>query len=191
MGTNEPFMAGDQTFVRIAQLMVEFNEAVGDFGSVQAVGGEICSAAGIGTPEQIIEATIAMGGDSRVVLNRPWKMLAAVAYQAAQNGTPLLAGRILGFMYYWNTSIVPQLDKADLIAVPLGNCPAPIEVEIAAIAFDALRQMPSDQIILSNATGSMDVRILSRAAATILIHAPEKGMQVDEAMLSAARSVLS
>jgi hypothetical protein len=183
--TSEPFIADDQTVARVAELMRMFNDA-DNFDGQHAIGGGICSAAGSSSLEQFFRGNI----DFTEWMDRPWKMLAAVTLRAAQNGDHVLAGRILAFTYIWDTTIAPQLDRADLADVPMHVCPPAIEATIATVAFSSLQQLPGDQIIFSNATGSLTARDLTLTAAVVLAHAPEKGVLVDESAMAAAKSVL-
>jgi hypothetical protein len=162
-----------------------FNDA-DSFDRQHAIGGGICSAAGSGNFGQFVRAKV----DAEEWFGRPWKMLAAVALRAAQNGDHVLVGRIFGFAYIWDTSIYPKLDRADLVDVMMQSCPPAIEAAIATVAFSSLQQLSGDQIIFSDDTGSLTARVLIVAAATVLVHAPEKGIPVDDAVIATAKSVI-
>ena len=182
---SEPFVADDQTIARVAELMRMFNDA-SSFDRQHAIGGGICSVAGSGNFEQFVRAKV----DAEEWFGRPWKMLAAVALRAAQNGDHVLAGRIFGFTYMWDTSIAPQLDRADLVDVPMQSCPSAIEAAIASVAFSSLQQLSGDQIIFGNTTGSLTAGVLTRAAAIVIVGAPEKGVPVDGVVMTTAKSVV-
>lgn len=182
---SEPFIVDDQTIARVAELMRMFNDA-GSFDRQHAIGGGICSVAGSGNFGQFVRAKV----DAEEWFGRPWKMLAAVALRAAQKGDHVLVGRIFGFTYIWDTSIYPKLGRADLVDVMMQSCPPAIEVAIATVAFSSLQQLSGDQVIFSDDTGSLTARVLIVAAATVLVHAPEKGIPVDDAVIATAKSVV-
>lgn len=182
---SEPFVADDQTIARVAELMRMFNDA-SSFDGQRAIGGGICSVAGSGNFEQFVRAKV----DAKEWFERPWKMLAAIALRAAQNGDHVLAGRIFGFMYIWDTSIAPQLDRSDLVDVPMQSCPPAIEAAIATVAFSSLQQLPGDQVIFSDDTGSLTAEVLTRAAAIVIVDAPEKGISVDDVVMATAKSIV-
>jgi len=184
---NEPFIADDQTMARVAELMRMFNDAVGNNAMEDATARGISSAAGLHDVKQLL---VADGDKIKALMDRPWKMLAAVALRAAQNGDYVLAGRIFGFTYHWETQIAPQLTREDRAEVLLFNSPPAIEAEIATVALGSLQQLPGDQAILSNATGSLTAGVLTRAAAIVLVDAPEKGVPVDDVVMATAKSVL-
>jgi hypothetical protein len=182
---SEPFIANDQTVARVAELMRMFNDA-GSFDGQHAIGGGLCSVAGSGSFEQFVRAKV----DADEWFDRPWKMLSAVALRAAQNGDHFLVGRILGFTYIWNNSIAPKLDRADVVDVPILSCSPAIEAAIATIAFSSLQQLSGDQVIFSDDTGSLTVAVLTRATAIVIVNAPERGVPVDDVVMSTAKSVL-
>src|SRR5712692_1032974 len=102
---SEPFVADDQTMARVAELMRMFNDAVGNAAMENATARGISSAAGLDDLKQLL---VPDGDKIEELMQRPWKMLAAVALRAAQNGDHVLAGRIFGFTYHWGTQIAPQ-----------------------------------------------------------------------------------
>lgn len=181
----EPFVVDDQAVVQVARLMDRFSHAVGDFDSVLTVAGDIASAAGIQSFEQLLRIN-----NVEVALGRPWKMLSAVAQRAAQYGDHVLAGKVWGFTFYWDSLIFPKTSKADWVDTRMSGCPEAIKAEIAIAAFRSLLQLPANQIIFSNATGSIDAGSLTRAAANTLVEISGKGVAVDAADVIAARSVL-
>lgn len=182
---DEPFVVNDQTVAQVAELMDRFAAAVGNFDSVLTVAGGIASAAGIQSFEQLL-----MMNNVEAPLSRPWKMLAAVAQRAAQHGDHVLPGKVWGFTHFWDNVIFPQTSKADWVDTRMSGCPEAIKAEIATTAFRELLQLPANRVILSNATGSIDVGTLTQAAASTLVEASEKGVAVDAADVMAARSVL-
>jgi hypothetical protein len=182
---NEPFIADDQTMARVAELMRMFNDAVGNTAMENATARGISSAAGLDDLKQLL---VPDRDKIKELMQRPWKMLAAVALRAAQNGDYVLVGRIFGFTYHWETQIAPQLTRADMVDVLLHGSPSAIESEIATVALGSLQQLPGDQVILSNATGSLTAEVLTRAAAIVLVDAPEKGVPVDDVVMAVAKS---
>ncbi len=185
---NEPFIADDQTIVRVAELMRMFNDAVGNNAMVRATAKGISSAAGLGSLEQMIREGASMHIPAEVLMYRPWKMLAAVALRASQNGDHILAARIFGFTSFWGTMNAPYITPADFDDLLLINSPPTIEAEIATVAFVSLLQLPAGQVIFASATESVTAAHLSYVAANVLIHAPEKGIPVDDVVLAAAKS---
>src|SRR5438045_1565841 len=75
---SEPFVADDQTIARVAELMRMFNNAVGNDAMVRATAKGISSAAGLHSAEQMLQGPM-LNIPAEVLLERPWKMLAAVA----------------------------------------------------------------------------------------------------------------
>jgi hypothetical protein len=185
---SEPFVADDQTIARVAELMRMFNNAVGDPNPAiaYATAKGISSAAGLGSFEEMLRVKT----PAELLLPRPWKMLAAVALRAAQHGDHVLAARIFGFTYFWGTLIAPRMTRADMLDVLLTESPPAIEAEIAAVALSSLQQLPDDQVIFGNAMASVTAEQLTRTAATVLVHAPEKGIPVDAVVMATAKSVL-
>lgn len=184
---SEPFVVNDQTIARVAELMKMFNETEGNFDKQHAIGGHICSLAGSGGGfEQFVRTNI----DSKEWFARPWKMLAAVTQRASQNADHFLIARIFGFTFVWNRGIAPQLDRADMIDVPMLACPPTIEAEITTIALASLQRLASDWTIFGDTTGSLTAGDLARAAANVLVQAPEKGILVDESVMADARNIL-
>lgn len=181
-GANEPFTADDQTMARVAELMRMFNDAVGNDAMLRATASSISSAAGLNDIKQAVY--------NPALLEQPWKMLAAVALRAAQNGDHFLVARIFGFTSVWGTQIAPHLGPADWFDMWLDKIPPIIEAEIAAVALGSLRQLPDGQVIFGNATESLTAGVLTRAAAIVLVHAPEKGVPVDDVVMAAAKSVV-
>jgi hypothetical protein len=179
---DEPFVADDQIVARVAQLMVMWNDAVGNDAMMRATARSISSAAGL---NELDEAVM-----NPALLQRPWKMLAAVIHRAAQSGDNILVGRILGFISLWSTQIAPHLRPADWFDMLLDKVPPAIEADIASVAFSPLRQLPDNTIIFHNATGSVTAADLRIAAAQLLVGATAKGVSVDDTLLSAARSLL-
>jgi len=184
---DEPFVADDQIVARVAHLMAMWNDAVGNDAKMRATASGISSTAGVDDHFFMSGAWI---DNPAVVRERPWQMLAAVALRAARQGDHVLAARIFGFTSFWVTQIAPHLRPADWFDMRLEHAPPTTEVEIASTALGALRQLPEDQIIFSNATGAMGSGDLIIAAANVIIHAPEKGVPVDEATLATARGIL-
>src|SRR5215469_4658126 len=172
---SEPFVADDHTVARVAELMRMFNNAVGNDAMVRATAKGISSAAGLRDFEQFLGVKT----PAEVWFERPWKMLAAVALRAAQNGDHVLAARIFGFTSFWGTAIAPHLGRGDFLDLLLTGSPPAIEVEIATVAFGSLQHLPDNQVIFANATESVTARDLTRVAANLLVHAPEKGIPVD------------
>lgn len=183
----EPFVADDQIVARVAQLMATWNDAVGNDAKMRATASGISSAAGIDDRFYMSGAWI---DNPAMVRERPWQMLAAVAARATQSGDHILAARIFGFTSFWVSQIAPHLRPADWFDMRLEYAPPAIETEIAAVGFRALRQLPSDQVIFNNATGTIDAGVLTLGAATALWEASEKGIAVDAADLAAARNML-
>lgn len=183
----EPFVADDKIVARVAHLMQMWNDAVGNDAKMRATASGISSTAGVDDHFLMSAAWI---DNPAVIGERPWQMLAAVALRAAQQGDHVLAARIFGFTSFWVTNIAPHLRPADWFDMRLVYAPLAIEVDIASTALGALRQIPDDQIIFSNVTGSVTAADLRIAAAQVIVHAPEKGVPVDESTLSAARSVV-
>ena len=167
-----------------------FNDAVGDPNPTisYATAKGISSLAGLASGEQMIKEGALMHIPAELLFERPWKMLAAVTLCAAQNGDPVLAVRIFGFTYFWGTLISPHMSHADMFDVLLLKSPPSIEVEIAAIAFISLLLLSAEQVIFSNATESVTVGQLTWTAANVLVHAPEKGIPVDDVVLATAKS---
>lgn len=184
---DKPFVADDQIVARIGELMVMWNDTVGNDARMRATASGISSAAGVDDHFYMSGAWI---DNPAVVHERPWQMLAAVALRATQQGDHVLAARIFGFTSFWETHIAPHLRPADWFDMRLEHVPPAIEVDIASIALEALRQLPESQIIFSNATGALGAGDLIIAAANVIAHAPEKGVPVDEAIFSMARSIL-
>jgi len=182
-----PFVADDQIVAQVARLMAMWNDAVGNDAKMRATASGISSAAGVDDRFYMSGAWI---DNPAVLRERPWQMLAAVALRASVQGDHLLAARIFSFTSFWGRQIAPQLRPADWFDMRLAEVPPAIEVEIATIGFRSLRQLPSDQVIFSNATGSVDTGALSFAAASALTEASEKGLTVDAADLMAARGIL-
>ncbi len=182
---SEPFVADEQTMARVAELMTMFNAAQ-NFDGQLAVGGGICSVAGSGDFKQFVRAKV----NVEEWFRRPWKMLTAVALRAAQNGDYVLVGRIFGFTYIWGTQIAPQLTRADLIDVPMQSCPPAIETQIATVALGSLQQLPADQVMFSDDTGSLTAGILTRAAAIVIVDAPARGVPVDDIFMATAKSIV-
>ena len=176
---SEPFIADDQTMARVAELMRMFNNAVGNDAMLRTTAKGISSAAGLRDFEQFL------GGNTpaEVWLERPWKMLVAVALRAAQSGDHILAARIFGFTSYWDLAIAPQLGHGDFFDLLLTGSPPAIEVEIATVAFGSLQQLPDNQVIFANATESVTAGDLTRVAANLLVQAPEKGIPVDNVVM--------
>jgi hypothetical protein len=181
---SEPFIADDQTIARVAELMTMFNDAVGNFDMVLAAGRGISSAAGLGSFEQLLRENT----PADWWMPRPWKMLAAVALRAAQNGDHVLAGSIFGFTWFWGTQIAPRMSRADWVDVLLSTCEPAVEAEIATVGLGSLQKLSDHQVIFGNATGSLTARDLTLAAATVLVHAPEKGIPVDAVVIATAKS---
>ena len=181
---SEPFIVDDQTMVRVADLMKMFNDAVGNDAMVRAIGKGVSSAAGLQDFEQFLDVNT----PAELWLERPWKMLAVVALLASQNGDHVLAARIYGFTSYWGTMIAPHMDRTDIIDVLLTKSPPAIEAEIAATAFISLLLLPAEQVLFSNATETVTVALLTWAAANVLVHAPEKGILVDDVVLATVKS---
>lgn len=183
---SEPFVVDDQTVARVAELMAMFNDAGGNFERQHAVGGGLCSVAGSVSTEQFL------GGkyDFDEWMDRPWKMLAAVALRAARNPDHFLVARIFGFMYVWDISIAPQLDRADIVDVPMLSCPPAIEAEIATVALGSLQRLSGDWIIFSDATGSVTAGAFTIAAAKVLVHALEKGVPVEDSVMATAKRIV-
>lgn len=183
---NEPFIADDQTVARVAELMRMFNDAVGNDAMLRTTARNISSAAGLHSLEQMLGTNV----PAEVWFARPWKMLAAVAHRAAQNGDHILTARIFGFTFFWGTAIVPHLGRGDFFDLLLTGSPYAIEIEIATVAFNSLQQLPDGQIIFANATESVTVGDLTHIAANMLVQAPEKGVLVDQSVMAAAKSVV-
>jgi hypothetical protein len=181
---SKPFIADDQIVARVAELMTMFNDAVGNDAMLRTTARGISSAAGLASAEHMLRMNI----PAEVWMDRPWKMLAAVALRMSQNGGHFLAARIFGFTSYWGLLNAPYITPADFFDVLLTNCPPVIEAEIAAIAFISLLLLPAEQVIFSNATESVTVGHLTWTAANVLVHAPEKGIQVDDVVLATAKS---
>lgn len=184
---DEPFIVDDQTVARVAELMRMFNDAGRNFARQHAIGGGLCSAAGVSDFKQLLRVS---KSESDELLQRPWKMLAVVALRAAQNGDHFLVARIFGFTYGWNTLIAPQLGPADWVDVPMSNSPSAIEAEIATVALGSLQRLSGDQIIFGDATGSVTAGDFTIAAARVLVQAPEKGVSVDESVMAAAKRIV-
>ncbi|HEX5441920.1 MAG TPA: hypothetical protein VFW76_13610 [Ktedonobacterales bacterium] len=162
---DEPFVADDQIVARVAHLMAMWNDAVGDDARMRATASGISSTAGVDDHFLMSAAWI----DNPAVLHeRPWQMLAAVALRAAQQGDYVLAARIFGFTSFWGTQIAPHLRPADWFDMRLEHVPPAIDVNIASTALGALRHLADDQIIFSNATGSVTAADLRIAAANLL-----------------------
>ncbi|HET9109896.1 MAG TPA: hypothetical protein VFN78_03630 [Ktedonobacterales bacterium] len=184
---SEPFVADDQVVAHVARLMVMWNDAVGNDAKMRATASGISSAAGVDDRFYMSGAWI---DNPAVLRERPWQMLAAVALRASVQGDYVLAARIFSFTSFWGRQIAPHLRPADWFDMRLADVPPAIEVEIAAIGFRSLQQLPSDQVIFSNTTGSVDTGALSVAAASALTEASEKGFAVDAADLTVARGIL-
>ena len=178
----EPFIADDQTIVRVAELMRMFNEAVGNDAMLRATASSVSSAAGLDDIKQAVH--------NPALLEQPWKMLAAVALRAAQNGDHFLAARIFGFISVWGTQIAPHLGPADWFDMRLDKIPPVIEAEIAAVALGSLQQLSDEQVIFGNATGSLTAGVLTRAAAIVIVDAPEKGIPVADVVMAVAKDVV-
>lgn len=184
---SEPFVADDQTVARVAELMKMFNDAVGNDAMMRATASGISSAAGV-TDQFLMSG--AWVNNPTLVAERPWQMLAAVALRAAQNTDHFLVARIFGFISFWGTQIAPHLGPADWFDMRLDKAPPAIEAEIATVALGSLQRLSGDWIIFSNDTGSITAGNLTILAASVLVHAPEQGISVDESALAAARSIV-
>ena len=177
-----PFIADDQIVAQVARLMTMWNDAVGSDAKMRATASGISSAAGLNDLQQAIS--------NPSLIERPWKMLAAVALRANQTGDPGLAARIFGFTHFWSTQIAPQLRPADWFDMRLDKVPPILETEIASIAIGSLRQLAADQVIFGNATGSMTAGDLKLAAANVLVRAQSQGVPVSDTAMAQARGVL-
>jgi hypothetical protein len=183
----EPFVANDQIVARVDDLMNRWNDAVGNDAKMRATASDISSAAGIDEKFYMSGAWI---GNPAMVHERPWQMLAAVAQRAAEQGNYVLAGRIFGFVSLWSTQIAPSLRPADWFDMRLDKVPPALEAEIAVIGFNSLRQLPKDQTIFSNTTGTATAGELLPAAALTLVQAAAKGVAVDAGIMADAQVVL-
>lgn len=183
---SEPFVADDRTLARVAELMTRFNDAVGNDAALNTTVSEISAVGGLGSLEQLLGS-----GNVDELMNRPWRMLAAVAQRAAQNGNHFLAARIFGFMFILGTVIAPHLTRGDLIEMLMSSRPPKnIEVEIATVALGSLQQIPGDQIIFGNATGAVPASKIFLAAANVIVQAPAKGVPVDESVITVAKRIV-
>lgn len=185
---SEPFVADDQTIARVAELMRMFNDSVGDPNPAipYATAKGISSAAGLNS----LEHMLGVNTPAELWLERPWKMLTAVTLRAAQNGDHVLAARIFGFTYFWGTLIAPRMARADMLDVLLTESPPAIEAEIATVALGSLQQLPDGQVIFGNVMASVTAEQLIHTAATVLVHAPEKGIPVAGVVMAAAKSIV-
>lgn len=179
---SKPFVADDQIIARVAELMRMFNDAVGNDAMLRATASSISSAAGLDDIKQAVY--------NPALLEQPWKMLAAVALRAAQNDDHFLAARIFGFTSVWGTQIAPHLGPADWFDIRLDKIPPVIEAEIAAVALGSLQQLSDEQVIFGNATGSLTAGVLTRAAAIVIVDAPEKGIPIADVVMAAAKGVV-
>jgi hypothetical protein len=188
-GASEPFIVDDQIVARIAELMRMFNDAGGNFERVTAIASNISSAAGLHSLEQLLRGE---GVDSiREWMDRPWKMLAAVAQRSAQNADHFLVARIFGFMFILGTLMEPHLTRADWVEMLMSSSPPPaVEAEIATVTLGSLQRLQGDWIIFGDTTGSVTAGDFTIAAARMLVQAPEKGVPVDESVLAAAKSIV-
>jgi hypothetical protein len=187
---NEPFIADDQTMARVAELMRMFNNTVDDPNPADtyAIGKGISSAAGLHSLEQMLGQMQREKTRAEVWFERPWKMLAAVALRAAEDGDHVLVARIFGFTYAWGALIAPDMGLGDVAEVLLTASPPAIETQIAALALRSLLHFPVDQVIVGTSTASVTAEQLTLTAATVLVDASEKGIPVNGVVLAAAKS---
>jgi hypothetical protein len=150
-------IADEQMVARVATLMNDFNAAVGSDSQMRATASAIASAAGLHDLKQAVTQPS--------MLDRPWRMLAAVATRSAQDGNFALAAQVFGFVEYWNAQIKPLLGPADWFELRLDETPADIRAEIAVVTLNALRQLPPDHVVFSNQTGTIHARTLVPVAA--------------------------
>jgi len=118
-------IADEHMVARVATLMNDFNAAVGSDSQMRATASAIASAAGLHDLKQAVTQPS--------MLDRPWRMLAAVATRSAQDGNFALAAQVFGFVEYWNAQIKPLLGPADWFELRLDETPADIRAEIAVV----------------------------------------------------------
>ncbi len=124
-------------------------------------------------------------------LQRPWRMLAAVATKAAADGNWMLVSRIFAFAFMWYTQIQPQLDGGAVMVINMEpSIPEEILLGIAEAAFRPLMELSPDQIVFNNQTGTVTAEGLTACAATTILHVHKTvGLAVSAELLATAREV--
>jgi hypothetical protein len=106
-------IADEHMVARVATLMNDFNAAVGSDSQMRATASAIASAAGLHDLKQAVTQPS--------MLDRPWRMLAAVATRSAQDGNFALAAQVFGFVEYWNAQIKASARTRGLVRTSPGR----------------------------------------------------------------------
>ena len=162
----EPFTTDDSTVACVEALLHWWHDAVGNDLAMRAIARAIASTAGLHDLESAIFTP--------ALIERPWRMLAAVARHAATTGNHVLVAQIFSFMLAWSAQIAPYLRPADWFDLRLDQIPPACEVEIAAVALSSFRQLPNEQMIFRSVTGSVTAGDLVTASLSTLANVERK-----------------
>ncbi|HEY7092380.1 MAG TPA: hypothetical protein VH393_04335 [Ktedonobacterales bacterium] len=156
----EPFVTDDHIVNCVEALLRWWTDAVGNDPAMRGIARAIASVAGLhGLEPAIITSEL---------IERPWRMLAAVARRAATTGNHVMVAQIFSFTSVWSAQIAPYLRPADWFDLRLDQIPPAYTVEIAAVTLSSFRQLPNEQVIFRSVTGSVTVGDLVTASLAAL-----------------------
>jgi hypothetical protein len=184
------FAADDTHLAKISDLMTVFSQADGDTKRILECTARIAAVAGLNSNNVLRNSTGSLE-ETTNYLQRPWRMLGAVATKAAADGDRRLAGKVFAFVFMWYNQIQPQLDGGAVVVINMEpSIPEEILLSIAEAAFRPLMELPPDQIVFSNQTGTVTAGGLTACAATTILHVHSTvGLPVSDELLATAREV--
>lgn len=130
----KPFTLQEGMLARIAELIDAFMHAEGrSDAQMRSTAAAIAATAGFRNPAQPF--------DDPSIISAPWRMLAAAAHRAAEEGDAFLVGRIFLFSWFWSM-LAGKMTRADFFDTLLAGPTEETMVEIATVAQDALPTLP-------------------------------------------------
>jgi nitroreductase len=101
-------------------------------------------------------------------LERPWMWLTAAMREAAAAEDHHLAAAALFWACYWTSNLVPRANLAVFMELRIDPIKPPLKAEILSLGVASAQELPSDFIVVGDATGSVLAGWLAESAAFML-----------------------